>query len=362
MPEYLAPGVYIEELPFEGHPIEGVSTSTAGFIGLLGRGPVVLAITSFADFERSAGPNPSVDLALAMRGFFENGGQRCYLSGVGPTDPLEAGLEALASENVSIVCCPDERNFPNAAGIMAAYCEKHKDRMCILQSPQPVVPDSSHQVPVHSSNAAYYYPWLTVTGLDGVTAVTIPPGGHIAGMYARTDSTMGVWKAPAGVPIIGVKSLSTNINTTESDVLTSSGINVVRSFPNQGVLVWSARTTSEDPEWRYVNVRRLLIFIEQSLRQGLQWAVLEPNGPALWENIRAASENFVSALWRSGALMGHKPEEAYFVRCDQTTMSQTDIEMGRVVVILGIAPIRPQEFINVRITCQTQASSVSSRP
>jgi phage tail sheath protein FI len=205
MPDYLAPGVYVEELPFAAHSIEGVSTSTAGFIGLLERGSALVTLTSFADFGRSAGPNPSEYLVLAVRGFFENGGQRCYISGLGSGDPLEAGLDALATENVSILCCPDEQNFPNVAQVLAAHCEKRKDRMCILQSTQPVVPDSPHQVPVHSSYATYYYPWLTVTGLDGVTEVTIPPGGHIAGVYARTDTTAGIWKTPAGVPILGVK-------------------------------------------------------------------------------------------------------------------------------------------------------------
>ncbi len=356
MPEYLAPGVHLEELPPDFKPIAGVSTNTTGFVGIARTVPATAKIASFAEFASLVGTNPSVNLAIAVRGFFENGGQLCYLAGIDAKDPLEAGLEALANEKVSILCCPDEANFVNAAAVMSAHCESRKDRICILQSPQPVTPNANHSVPVQSSFAAYYYPWLTVAGLDGMTSVTVPPGGHIAGVYANTDITKGVWKAPAGEPILGVRSLSQAITDAESELLSSRNINVLRTFPGKGTLVWGARTTSGDAEWKYINVRRLVIFIEQSIDQGTQWVVFEPNGPALWAKISSAVECFLLNLWKAGALAGARPAEAYFVRCDQSTMTKQDIEMGRISVLVGVAPLQPAQFEIVRIMLQTQTT------
>src|SRR6266545_7141881 len=165
MPEYLAPGVYIDELPAQPHPIQGVSTNIAGFVGV-GKQASAAAITNVAEFERAIGSSATGNLPLAVKGFFENGGTRCYVALISPTDALQAGLDALAPEDVSILCCPDESRFPNAAAVMAAHCELRKDRVCILQSPQPVMPAASHDVPVHSSYAAYCHPWVTVVGLD----------------------------------------------------------------------------------------------------------------------------------------------------------------------------------------------------
>jgi phage tail sheath protein FI len=357
MPEYLYPGVYIEEVSFRSQPIEGVSTSTTGFIAVSERGPFLGPIASFAEFLHLAGPPQSVNLALTIRGFFENGGLRCFVARIAPTDPLQAGLDALSAEDISILCCPDEHQVPNAAAVMAAHCEDRKDRMCILHSPMPAIPDSAHQVPVHSSYAAYYYPWLTVTALDGVSTVTIPPSGHIAGIYARTDTQRGVWKAPANAALVGVTALSQSINDAESERLNSLGINVLRNFPGKGFLVWGARTTSRDSDWKYVNVRRLLIFLEHSSYKGLQWAVFEPNGPALWATVRSAIGNFLFNIWKSGALQGAKPDEAFFVRCDPTTMTQSDIDNGRLICLVGVAPLRPAEFVIFRVTIQTNAAA-----
>ena len=353
MPEYLAPGVYIEELPARSHPIQGVSTGTAGFIGVAQQAAAAAPITSFAEFERVIGNSASGHLPIAVRGFFQNGGTRCYAVRLAPTDALQAGLDALASEDISILCCPDEHHFPNAAAVMVAHCEQRKDRVCILQSPQPVISDAGHDVPVHSSYGAYYYPWLTVVGLDGATGVTVPPGGHVAGVYAQVDSQRGVWVAPTGAPLAGVTGLSQQISSAESDLLSARGINLLRFFPGHGNRVWGARTTSQEPDWKYVNIRRLAVFIEQSLSRGLQWAVFEPNGPALWAAVRMTIEDFLLKLRKSGGLMGPNPDEAFFVRCDNTTMTQADIDVGRFVVIVGSAPVRPAEFVILRITGQT---------
>jgi len=158
MPEYLAPGVYIEEVSSGSHPIEGVSTSTAGFVAV-SRSRILLGpLASFADFERAAGSDPGVNLPLAVRGFFENGGQRCFISQIAATDPLESALAALDAQAISLLCCPDEATISNAQAVMAAHCEKRKDRICILSSPLPVIPVATHHLPVRSSYAAYYYP------------------------------------------------------------------------------------------------------------------------------------------------------------------------------------------------------------
>jgi uncharacterized protein len=358
VPEFLSPGVYIEEVPFSSRPIPGVSTSTTGFVAVTGRGPLLGPLTSFTEFERVAIPNPGINLPLAVRGFFENGGQRCFISQFAATDPLESGLAALDKQAISVVCCPDDPTIQNAATVMAAHCDKRKDRICILQSPQPVVPVATHQPPVHSSYAAYYYPWITVPSLDGTSTVTIPPCGHLAGVYAQTDTARGVWVAPANVPLAAVATLSQDLNAAESDALNSLGIDVMRRFPAQGIKVWGARTTSQDTDYKYVSVRRFMIFLEQSISQGIQWAVFEPNGPALWAAVCSSIQNFLASLWKLGACQGATQQEAFFVHCDRTTMTQNDIDNGRLILMVGVAPLRPAEFVIIQITIQTQRAAI----
>jgi uncharacterized protein len=357
MPEYLYPGVYVEEVSFRAKSIEGVSTSTTGFVSVSSRGPLLGPLSSFADFEHAAPPNASANLSLAVRGYFDNGGQRCFISHIAPSDPLESGLSALDAHPISIVCCPDDPTIPNAPVALTAHCEKRKDRVCILQSSQPVIPSANHQPPVHSSYAAYYYPWLTVPDLHGTSTVSIPPCGHVAGIYAQTDTNRGVWKAPDNVQIVGVQSLSAAVDTAESDILHSRGINSIRSFPAQGIRVWSAVTTSPDPEWKYVNIRRYLLFLEHSIDQGTQWAVFEPNSPALWAAVCARIQSFLFNQWKSGALQGQTAQEAYFVRCGRDTMTQSDIDNGRLVILVGIAPLQPAEFVIIQITILTSSGS-----
>lgn len=360
MPDYPAPGVYVEEISFRSVPIEGVSTSTAGFIGAFARAPMAGPLTSFSEFQRAVQSNVGENLSLAIRAFFENGGTRCYVAGIAPGDPFETALEAMADAKISILCCPDENTFPSAATAMAAHCERLKDRVCILQSAKPVIAESAHQPPVHSSYAAYYHPWVTVPSLDGITTVTIPPAGHVAGVYAKTDTNRGVWNAPAGVSLLGVRGLSEDINTAQSDLLVERGINVLRNIPGRGFQVWNSRTTDhQDLQWKYVNVRRLFVYVEQSIQHGLQWAVFEQNGPALWIAVGTRISNFLQNLWTSGALQGAKPELAYFIRCDRTTMTQADIDAGRLVAEIGLAPTRPAEFVILRILCQTSQGPAS---
>jgi len=355
MTERRAPGVYIEEVQFGSSPIQGVSTSTVGFVAVTGRGPLLGPLLSFSDFERVATPNLGVNLPLAVQGFFANGGQRCFISQIAATDPLESGLAALDAQAISIVCCPDDATIPNSAAIMAAHCEKRKDRICILQAPPPVVPLATHQPPVRSSYAAYYCPWITVSSLDGSSTITIPPAGHVAGIYAQSDANRGVWVAPANIPLVGVTALSQDLTQGESDTLDSRGIDVIRSFPVQGIMVWGARTTTnQDSDYKYVPVRRLMIFLEQSIAQGAQWAVFEPNGPALWAVVRSSIENFLTGVWEQGGLQGSTQQQAFFVRCDSTTMTENDLDKGRLVCIVGVAPVTAAEFVILQIEIWTQ--------
>ena len=334
-------------------PIQNVPTNVVGFIGVSQPGPTPGLLTSLAEF-REAYPNPSQFLSLAVEGFFANGGSQCYVATISAADPFQNALDALAEVKLQLLCCPDESLVPNAASLMAAHCEQMKDRFCILQSPQPVIPSATHQVPVHSAFAAYYYPWISV--LSNGVSVTIPPGGHLAGVYARTDANHGVHIAPSGTnaTLTGVTGLSANINTVEGELLNPRGINVIRSFPGQGIMVWGTRTTSQDQQWLYVPIRRVMIFIEQSLQSGLQGALFEPNGPTLWMSVRATIESFLLQQWKVKALVGATAREAFSVRRDQTTMTQADIDNGSVIALVGVALLHPAEFMFLRVTLKLQ--------
>ncbi|HKV95720.1 MAG TPA: phage tail sheath subtilisin-like domain-containing protein [Candidatus Angelobacter sp.] len=350
MPTSLAPGVYIEELPTLP-AIAGVPTSVAGFIGVSERGPAPALLSSLVEF-RQAYPHASQFLALAVEGFFGNGGTRCYAATIAPSDPLKMALDALTAVKLQVLCCPDESIVPQAASLLAAHCEQMKDRFCILQSPQPVIPDATHNVPVQSAYSAYYYPWLSVLSNGG--SVTIPPGGHVAGVYARIDTQHGVHTFPAGTDatLTGVTGLSANISPAQDELLFLKGISTIRSFPGQGTMVWGTRTTSQDGEWLYIAVRRFIIFVEQSLQAGLQGAVFETNGPTLWMSIRGTIANFLRSQWAAGTLIGARPDQAFSVRCDNTTMTQADIDAGRVIIQVGLAPHKPGEFVHLKITVQ----------
>jgi phage tail sheath protein FI len=206
--------------------------------------------------------------------------------------------------------------------------------------------------------AALYHPWLLVPDPYPATAgapadVPIPPSGHVVGIYARTDIERGVHKAPANEVVRGVTGLQRLLNKEQHDILNPYpvNINVIRDFRpvNRGIRVYGGRCITSDSDWKYVNVRRLLIFIEASVDRGLQWVVFEPNAEPLWARVRRSIANFLTLVWRNGALEGTKPEEAFFVKCDRTTMTQTDIDQGRLICLVGVAPVKPAEFVIVRI-------------
>ena len=354
MVEYRYPGVYVEEVSSGSHTIEGVSTTTAGFVSLAGRGPLLGPLESFMEFEQAKIRNAGLNLTMAIRGFFENGGRRCFVSQIAFGGPLEPGLGAFDGHSVSVVCCPDDATITNAT-VMARHCETRKDRICILHSAQTTVPVETHRPPVQSSYAAYYHPWLEVPSPDGMSKVMVPPCGHIAGVYAMTDTERGVWKVPANEVLAGVTGLSQEFNEADSERLNAAGVDVIRKFAGQGIRVWGARTTSPDSEWKYVNVRRLMIYLEQSIERGLDWAVFEPNDAALWIAVRRSIENFLGRFWRAGGLQGAKRDEAFFVNCDRDTMTQDDIDNGRLICLIGVAPVKPAEFVIVRITIRMQS-------
>jgi len=204
------------------------------------------------------------------------------------------------------------------------------------------------------SRLALYYPWIITADPTGAAlAITQPPAGFIAGLYANTDVTRGVHKAPANVPVLGALRFAQTINKFQQELLNPYGINCLRSFPGRGHRVWGARTLSSDPEWRYVNVRRYMNYLERSIEKSTQWAVFEPNGEALWANIRSAVEDFLFNEWTNKRLLGARPEAAYFVRCDRSTMTQNDIDSGRMICIVGVAALKPAEFVIFRIGQKT---------
>jgi phage tail sheath protein FI len=204
-----------------------------------------------------------------------------------------------------------------------------------------------------SKQAASYYPWVTVKNPSGkpnqAPHLNLPPSGFICGIYARCDLERGVFKAPANEVVHSAVGLERLITQSEQETLNLAGVNCLRHFSGKGYRVWGARTAASDPEWKYVNVRRYFIYLEQSIDQGTQWAVFEPNAEPLWAKVRRAVSDFLIGEWRRGGLLGQKTEAAFFVRCDRSTMTQSDINNGRLICLVGVAPIRPAEFVMFRI-------------
>ncbi|PKM81999.1 MAG: phage tail protein [Firmicutes bacterium HGW-Firmicutes-14] len=508
MPEYLSPGVYIEEFEIGAKPIAGVSTSTAGFLGETERGPTVpRMVTGWLDFQRVFGSYFGADkyLPYAVQGFFDNGGQRCFIGRVvktgagtaslklkkgtadaltvqavgegswgtriavkvaagtfggfklsvfywkdapaalydpdtntaakprptvvevfdnlavnesspdyyvkkvngisslvtltkgagdsgeipdGPavtylaggddgagalvladyvrTDTNEPGkrkgLNGLAEvDEISMVYSPNAQAVAGLVGALITHCETLKDRFAIIDAAQGSASISS--LDPRSSNdtkyAAFYYPWIKVIDPAAGVQRLVPPGGHMAGIYARTDVERGVHKAPANESVRGAVDLEFQITKGEQDILNPRGVNCIRFFPGRGIRVWGARTLSSDALWKYINVRRLFIFLEESIEEGTQWVVFEPNDEKLWARVKRTLTEFLTRVWRDGALMGTKPEEAFFVKVDRSTMTQDDIDNGRLIVLIGVAPVKPAEFVIFRIAQYAGGSEVT---
>lgn len=285
-------------------------------------------------------------------------------------DPRQrTGLQSLRNvDEISLVAVPGRVSALVQQGVID-HCELMRYRFAVLDSrpePRDTIADAQDQRQQFDSKyAAMYYPWLAIPdpfpeNLADVHDYAIPPAGHMLGVYARTDVERGVHKAPANELVRGITGLRRKVNKEQQDILNPYpvNINVIRDFrdDNRGIRVYGGRVITSDPDWKYVNVRRLLIFIEASIDRGLQWVVFEPNSEPLWARVRRVIGNFLTVVWRNGALEGTSPEEAFFVRCDRTTMTQTDVDNGRLIVQVGVAPVKPAEFVIVRIGLWTARS------
>jgi phage tail sheath protein FI len=286
------------------------------------------------------------------------------------------GLDGLSAiDEITMLCVPDLMAFAadnddvlkdlqgkmiaaceNAGDRMAIldHCELMGDRMAILDAPPGLKPQEVKEWRVNTARydskfATLYYPWIEV--LDPSSQpVMVPPCGHVAGLWARTDTSRGVHKAPANEVVRRANGLGFQVTAGEQAALNRNGVNCIRAFPGRGIRVWGARTLSSDPEWRYINVRRLVNFISESIMEGTQWAVFEPNDSRLWMQLRISTGNFLTRVWRDGALFGSSPDQAFYVKCDAETNPPDLIEAGQVTTEIGIAPVKPAEFIVFRIS------------
>ncbi len=270
----------------------------------------------------------------------------------------KTGLEAFREvDEINIVYCPDIHwgNLDKEAlqKAIVAHCESMKDRFAILDSPQGEKLVPNVKPPVDSTYAAYYYPWIKVYDPLLKDRKLVPPGGFVAGIYARSDIERGVHKAPANEIVKGALEMEFPISKEQQAILNPRGVNVIRQFPGRGIRVWGARTASSDPEWKYINVRRLFLYVEESIEKGTQWVVFEPNNEQLWARVKQSITNFLTTVWRDGALMGSTPEQAFFVDIGFSTMTPADLDNGKLICMIGIAPTKPAEFVIFRIFQKT---------
>lgn len=274
------------------------------------------------------------------------------------------GLEVL--DDVTMVLAPDLMSTLPGQGLnleqvkavqtmMIAHCERLGDRVAVLDAPPDMSPQEVKKWRMEttgfdSSYATLYYPWITIMDPATNQPVNIPPSGHMAGIWARNDNTRGVHKAPANEVVQGAIGVAYNTTKGEQDTLNPIGVNCIRSFPGRGIRVWGARTLSSNPSWRYINVRRLFNYVEKSIEGGTQWVVFEPNDRGLWARVRRDITAFLKTVWRDGALFGSTPEEAFYVKCDDELNPPESRDLGRLVVEIGLAPVKPAEFVIFRIS------------
>lgn len=398
IPSDIAPGVYIQEVAGGSRPIEAVGTSTAGFVGespASKTGKTKISVdnlkaevidnwTQFKDkfFTKPTPTNSAdddwTDLAHAVYGFFLNGGRRCWVVDMGIDDAsshLDAALDVLATiDEIAILAAPgfadplDATKSKGYYAVIQGHFGKNKleDRVFIVDAPEEVADAkslSTYQpaaVETDRGFTAMYAPWLLVADpkpgkdADGYTnlgkTIPVPPSGHVAGIWARNDATRGVHKAPANEIVNGALGLTHNMSSQTQATLNKNSINGIRYFRDSGYLVWGARTAAKNPEWQYVNVRRLFNMIEESIAESTRWIVFEPNDDLLWASIRRDVGAFLTDLWRQGMLMGTAPEQAFFVKCDAENNPFDSIRKGRVIIDIGIAPVFPAEFVIFRIS------------
>ncbi len=380
MPEYLAPGVFIEEVPVCVHSIEGVPTSRAAFIDIFQQGPLnkAMQVTSFAEFERAfGGLDAGSEASYAILQYFLNGGKSAWVVRVdgGATaetivgDPAaKTGMHALdgiAPDIFNIMCVPAAANLAQnsfIAVISAAgkYC--FEKRAFLIVDIPPTINTKDKMLSwmetndcLRHRNAAIYFPRLEIPDpLNAGSSRNVGASGTLAGVYARMDGACGVWKTPAGnAADLRGANVTVQLNGSDNGALNALGINALRNFPTIGNVSWGARTLSgsdqEASEWKYIPVRRLALYIEESLYQGSKWANFEPNDELLWTQIRLSFGAFMTNLFRVGAFQGTKAGDAFFIKCDGTTTSQDDIDRGIVNIVVGFAPLAPAEFVVIYI-------------
>lgn len=283
------------------------------------------------------------------------------------------GLEI--ADDVTMVCCPDLMGLFQAGLVsmddvksvqvsMIAHCENMKDRFAILDCPPGLNPQAIKDWRMNTAGydtkyGAVYYPWIRVADPLGGPSILTPPSGYMAGIYARSDNERGVHKAPANEVVRGAIGVEMQITKGEQDILNPIGINCIRSFPGRGIRVWGARTLSSDASWRYINVRRLFNFIEKSIQTGTQWIVFEPNDADLWARIKRDITAFLTNVWRTGALFGATPAQAFYVKCDEETNPPSIRDAGQVIIEIGLAPVKPAEFVIFRISQWAAGSETS---
>jgi phage tail sheath protein FI len=379
---YKTPGVYREDVFVR--PAARLPTGVPGFVGFGqakegGTSPVLLHRAE--DLAVRFEPGADSYLADAVTGFFANGGERCYVVGAAATGGREQALkDALGAlgplADLDLVAVPDAMTLPEDAAqrvqqATLAHCGEHGNRFAILDAPggkDPVM-DGANTLKAwrqrltagstNPANAALYYPWIKVPAANVVGGRPVPPCGHIAGIFARSDARVGVFKAPANEELLSVLDLEFPIDAVIQEGLNPEGINCLRAFPGRGMRVWGARTLSPDPSWRYINVRRLFLTLTRWIDRNMAWAAFEPNTPRLWIRIQRELDVYLGQLWQAGALKGASAAEAFYVKCDAETNPADEREQGRVTTEIGLAPASPAEFIVVRIVHRAGAAQLS---
>jgi uncharacterized protein len=349
--------------------IQGITTSVAAFLGPTTTGPrdTPVQVTSMVEYEQTFGALDADDTGVSVQLFFQNDGQSAYV--VRTDDVDSTGLQALASVDLfNLLSIPGtarltEVDAANTVAAAATFCEERRAFYIVDPPASLTTADITAWKDDLGANAngALYFPSVRIDDpLNPGQLRDVPPSGAVAGVIARTDLQRGFWIAPAGTGagIRAARGPAATLSESDSERLTAAGVCPLRSFAGGGPLVWGARTlAAHTSEWRYIPVRRLFLFLEESLDRGTRWAVFEPNDEPLWRSIRSSIESFLLDLHQKGALAGQTPEEAYFVRCDRMTMTQNDIHNGRLICLVGVAPVRPAEFVKLKhVTSAVQPS------
>lgn len=396
MPNYQTPGVYVEEVSSGNKPIEAGSTNIVGFLGVAEKGPInqAVLVTNWTQYTKYfGGLHKGGWLGHAVYQFFQNGGTKCYINNLAEPAKDDVKKETAAAgkkeskdeaagpeiknpsniakliigkdegigkrtglylfdeiDDISIVAAPGVTD-PAATDAILSHCERNRFRFAVLDSAETLTGGIDSIVkPRDSMMGAFYFPWVEMYDTTLDKNIFAPPSGGICGIYARVDGTRGVHKAPANEIYKTAIGLKYNLTDAEQELLNPKGINCIRNFPNRGIRVWGARTLSSDPEWRYINVRRLFCMVEKALQDGTSWIVFEPNTRGLWKQITRNITAFLLGIWRSGALFGDSPEEAFYVRCDDELNPPESRDLGYVICEIGLAPAKPAEFVVFRVS------------